>query len=125
MTVLRTIAALLLFLATAPAQTARIAGRVTDRTGAVVPGASVTVTNSETGAERKVAANEEGYYAAPLLLPGEYRVTVEHAGFKPITRAGVKLDVDQRAELDFDPMAGPRGLGQYWWRTPCGPQIFG
>jgi len=101
MTVLRTIAALLLFLATAPAQTARIAGRVTDRTGAVVPGASVTVTNSETGAERKVAANEEGYYAAPLLLPGEYRVTVEHAGFKPITRAGVTLDVDQRAELDF------------------------
>src|SRR5215472_6305928 len=101
MTVLRTIAALLLFLATAPAQTARITGRVTDRTGAVVPGASVTVTNSETGAERKVTANEEGYYAAPLLLPGEYRVTVEHAGFKPITRAGVKLDVDQRAELDF------------------------
>jgi hypothetical protein len=61
----------------------------------------VSVTNTETGAERKVTANEEGYYAAPLLLPGEYRVTVEHAGFKPITRAGITLSVDQRAELNF------------------------
>jgi hypothetical protein len=83
------------------AQTARIAGRVTDRSGAVVPGTLVTVTNTQTGAERKVVTNEEGYYAAPLLLPGEYRVAVEHAGFKPVGRAGVKLDVDQRAELDF------------------------
>jgi outer membrane receptor protein involved in Fe transport len=83
------------------AQTARIAGRVTDRSGAVVPGTFVTVTNTQTGAERKVATNEEGYYAAPLLLPGEYRVAVEHPGFKPVGRAGVKLDVDQRAELDF------------------------
>jgi|SRR5215471_14316500 len=101
MITLRTIAALLFFIALAAAQTARIAGRVTDRTRAIMPGASVTVTNSGTGAERKVTANDEGYYTAPLLLPGEYRVTIEHAAFKPIARAGVKLDVDQRAELDF------------------------
>src|SRR5436309_14319121 len=65
------------------AQTARITGRVTDRTGAVVPGTSITVTNSGTGAERKVTTSEEGYYTVPLLLPGEYRVTGEHEVFRP------------------------------------------
>jgi hypothetical protein len=83
------------------AQTARIAGRVTDGSGAIVPGTLVTVTNTQTGAEGKVVTNEEGYYSAPLLLPGEYRIMVEHAGFMPVGRAGVNLDVDQRAELDF------------------------
>src|SRR5579883_2550780 len=76
------------------AQTARIAGRVTDGTGAVVPGTNIIVQSVGTGAERKVTANEDGYYTVPLLLPGEYRVQVEHTGFKPITRTGVVLEVD-------------------------------
>jgi hypothetical protein len=97
----RLVVCFVLFALSSFAQTARIAGRVTDRSGAVVPGTFVTVSNTQTGAARKVMTNEEGYYAAPLLLPGEYRVTVEHAGFKLVARAGVKLDVDQRAELDF------------------------
>ncbi len=101
MTFRRTIVLCLLSAMGAFAQTARIAGRVTDRTGAVVPGAPVTVTNVETGAERKITTGDEGYYTAPLLLPGEYRVAVDRAGFKAITRAGIKLDVDQRAEVNF------------------------
>ncbi len=83
------------------AQSARIAGRVTDATGAVVPGTKITVTNAGTGAERKVSVNEDGYYTVPLLLPGEYRLAVEHQGFKAITRSGVVLEVDQRAEVNF------------------------
>src|SRR5438067_891509 len=85
----------------APAQTARISGRVTDATGAVVPATSITVTNVATGANRRVTTNAEGYYAVPLLLPGSYRVAVEHPGFKPIAHSGIVLEVDQRAELNF------------------------
>jgi len=83
------------------AQTAEITGRVTDATGAVVPGTNITVTSVGTGAERKVSANQDGYYAVPLLLPGAYVIQVDHSGFKPITRSGVVLEVDQRAEINF------------------------
>ena len=96
----------ILFAANALAQSARITGRVTDATGAVVPGTSITVTSVATGAERKINTNDEGYYAVPLLLPGEYRIIVDHAGFKRITRSGVILEVDQRAELDFTLQVG-------------------
>jgi hypothetical protein len=82
-------------------QTAQITGRVTDSTGAVVPGTSITVTNVATGVDRKAATNEAGYYTVPLLPPGEYRVAVRQQGFKPITRSGLVLEVDQRAELNF------------------------
>ncbi len=99
-TVLAVIAALLAS-GTALAQTAQITGRVTDPTGAVVPGASVTVTNAGTGREHNVSTNSDGYYTVPLLLPGEYKVEVKHAGFKPVVRSGILLQVDQRAELDF------------------------
>ena len=88
------------------AQTAQITGRITDISGAVVPGTSITVTSAATGAERKVTTNGEGYYTVPLLLPGEYRLAVDHAGFKPIARSGIILDVDQRAELDFTLQVG-------------------
>jgi hypothetical protein len=82
-------------------QTASITGRVTDTSGAVVPGTSITVTNAATGAERKVEANADGYYAVPSLLPGDYRLSVTQTGFKAVTRSGVVLEVDQRAELNF------------------------
>jgi len=85
----------------AAAQTAQITGRVIDATGAVVPGTSITVRNVATGIDRKVTTNEGGYYTAPLLLPGEYRVIVSREGFKPIDRSGIILEVDQRAELNF------------------------
>jgi hypothetical protein len=83
------------------AQTAEITGRVIDASGAVVPGADVTVLSLASGRDRGVPTNSEGYYTVPLLLPGEYRITVQHAGFKPIVRSGVVLVVDQHAELNF------------------------
>src|SRR5579864_2890684 len=87
--------------ATAFAQTASITGRVTDASSAVVPNTSITVVSIGTGAERRVATNQDGYYAVPLLLPGAYRVDVSHQGFKPISQSGVELEVDQHAELNF------------------------
>src|SRR5438105_662879 len=83
------------------AQTAQMTGRVTDATGAVVPGTNITVTNVGTAAGRRVRTNEDGYYTVPLLLPGQYKISVDQQGFKPITRAGVVLEVDQRAEINF------------------------
>jgi hypothetical protein len=93
--------AALSFAGNAFAQTAQITGRVTDASGAVVPGTSIVVTNIGTAADRTVSTNQDGYYTVPLLPPGEYRVSVQHEGFKPVLRSGVVLEVDQRAELDF------------------------
>ncbi len=87
--------------ASAFGQTSQVTGRVTDPTGAVIPGAQITVLNVATGVDRKVNTNEDGYYTVPLLPPGEYRVTVEQKGFRPLVRSGITLQVDQRAELNF------------------------
>ena len=83
------------------AQTAQISGRVTDGSGAVVPATSITVTNAATNIARSTQTNTDGYYAVPLLPPGAYRLNVEQQGFRPITRSGITLEVDQRAELNF------------------------
>jgi len=83
----------------------RMSGTVTDPTGAVVPGASVTITNEETGVSRPpITTNEGGYYVADDLPVGTYRVTVEGKGFKKTSvagnpvRAGGRLTVDARLE---------------------------
>jgi hypothetical protein len=83
------------------AQTAQIAGRVTDASGAVVPGASIRIINAGTGIAREVQTNSDGYYAVPLLQPGEYSASAERKGFKTVNRTGIILEVDQRAELNF------------------------
>lgn len=83
------------------AQTAQVTGRVTDSSGAVVPDAIVKVINVATAVDRTTATNESGYYTVPLLPPGKYRMTVEHQGFKTISRTGILLEVDQRAEVNF------------------------
>jgi hypothetical protein len=67
-----------------PAQepTGIITGTITDASGAVVPDAMVTITNKETGAARTTTTNAEGLYSAPALLPAQYVVRVEKAGFR-------------------------------------------
>jgi hypothetical protein len=56
------------------AATGAIAGTVTDRSGAVVASAKVTITNTATNASRETLANGEGLYSAPALEPGDYQV---------------------------------------------------
>lgn len=81
--------------------TAELMGTVTDTTGAVVPGAQIAVTNESTGVRRTSASNELGYYTIALLPPGAYRIAVSKEGFRPVTRTGIALQVDQVARLDF------------------------
>ena len=100
--VLKRLAGLVLLAgATAWAQTAEVTGRITDPTGAVVPSAQVNVVNIETGAHFPAPANADGYFTVARLQPGKYQVSVRAAGFKPVVRSGIVLQVDQVARFDF------------------------
>jgi hypothetical protein len=68
-----------------------ISGLVTDGSGAPVAGAKVTATGVETGAKAEAKSDATGHYALPFLLPGDYDVTVQLAGFKEFVRKGVHL----------------------------------
>ena len=81
--------------------TGQMTGAIKDASGAAVPGADVVVSNVDTGVQRNTSSNDEGYYAIPLLPPGNYRLTVRKEGFKPVTRSGLTLAVDQVARIDF------------------------
>ncbi len=83
------------------AQNAQITGKVTDPSGSAIPGASIAVTNAQTGIRRGAATSQEGDYNVPLLQPGSYDVVVRKEGFKPVSRREVKLRVDDRVTLDF------------------------
>ena len=77
-----------------------IAGRVLDEQGAAMPGVSVTVTNVGTNVSTSLVTNTTGYYEAPLLLPGNYRVAAELTGFKTTVRTGIILAVGQQIAID-------------------------
>src|SRR6478672_13581923 len=81
--------------------TAQINGAIRDSSGAIIPGAAVTVTNADTKTLSKTSSNAEGGYVVPLLPPGNYRVSVEKAGFQPLLRSGINLEVDQVATIDL------------------------
>lgn len=83
------------------AQKAQITGRVTDATGAVVLDTLVNTTNVETGIRWEARTGEDGYYTLPLLPPGRYQMLVQKQGFKPISRSGIVLEVNQVARIDF------------------------
>lgn len=83
------------------AQTATVSGRIADPTGAAVAGASVSITNTNTGTARRSATNEQGLYTIPLLQPGDYAIRIEGQGFRSIVRTGIRLDTNQSAEFDF------------------------
>ena len=78
-----------------------IEGIVRDGTGAVLPGANVTVSNLDTGQQRTVTTNADGGYRAVLLSLGTYRVKAELQGFKTIERTGITLSAGQTAVVHF------------------------
>ena len=78
-----------------------IEGVVRDGTGAVLPGASVNVSNLDTGQQRTMTTNADGGYRAVLLSLGSYRVKAELQGFKTIERTGITLSAGQTAVVNF------------------------
>jgi hypothetical protein len=108
----RVLALLVLVLGVSPVtalaqqETATIAGAVADGSGAVVPGATVTATNVQTGISVKTQADQDGTYVIPSLRPGEYTITAESTGFQKTIRTGVTLQVAQVARIDLTLQAG-------------------
>jgi len=76
-----------------------VAGTVTDSSGALIPGATVTISNSA-GLRRSATANEEGEYSVAGLPPGTYDVTIAHPGFKDFQATAFTLQAGQTARLD-------------------------
>ncbi len=78
--------------------TAQISGTVTDTTGAVIPGATVTLVNEATQDTRVVKSNGDGLYSFPALLPSSYTIKVTAKGFEPKNLTGLVLHAgDERA----------------------------
>jgi hypothetical protein len=77
-----------------------IEGTVKDSSGAALPGVTVTVTNTETGAQRVVVSGAEGEYRAPLLPLGKYDVVAELQGFKKFEQRGITLQAGQSALIN-------------------------
>ena len=88
--------------ATAQTNKGEIVGTVKDANGAVVPGASVTITKVDTGTERKVTSGDGGEYSAPLLDLGTYKVSATKQGFQTTTNADVVLQTNDRLRIDLE-----------------------
>jgi len=83
----------------------RILGTVTDQSGGVISGATVTVTDVQRGITRSLIADQSGEYVAPSLLPGTYTVRAEAKGFRTLEHSGLLLEVgkDLRIDLTLQP----------------------
>ena len=105
--VMASAALLVVSVAIAGAQTqGGISGLVTDSSGAAIPGATVTVTNTATRGMRTTTTNAEGLYSFPSLPPGVYAVKVELQGFKTAELSKVKVDIEQTVRLDVPLQVG-------------------
>jgi hypothetical protein len=83
-----------------------ITGRVTDATGAVVPGVSVTLTNVNNNAARNTITAEAGGYTFPSVAPGSYRMKAELPGFRRAATDQFEVQVQQTVRLDFTLQVG-------------------
>src|SRR5260370_24663942 len=81
--------------------TSAIAGSVADPTGAAIPGASVTVTNVETGLKRSVKTDDSGRFSFPQLKPGMYSVKAEADRFESQQNNNVSARLGQKQTVDF------------------------
>ncbi len=79
----------------------RMAGTITDETGAVIPGADVTARNEATGVETSIVSGDSGAYYFPTLVIGSYTVTASLAGFKTVEQLGVRIVSGGAATLDI------------------------
>ena len=81
---------------------ATLSGEVTDKSGAVIPNASVEIRNIATGETRKTTSNAGGFYSVPNLAPGTYEIKTLAPGFSTMLQKGIDLTVG--AEVAFNPV---------------------
>jgi hypothetical protein len=78
-----------------------ITGRITDKSGGVLPGVTVTATNVATNVGSTTTTNADGVYSILYLTPGQYTVVVELSGFKKLQRPGIEVRIGDRLTLDL------------------------
>ncbi len=83
------------------ATTGTVRGTVSDTTGAVVPGAKVTVKNLDTGYTREVQTGDDGYFNIPLLPVGNYEVRIEKQGFSTLVQSNIPVKIGEAAVLNL------------------------
>src|SRR5262245_21670219 len=98
-----------------------IRGRVTDEQQAVLPGATILVTHSESGTIRETVTGPDGTFLVPGLIPGPYRVVAELSGFSRLTRDDIVLRVGLTTQLDLTLRVG--GLQESVTVTAEAPQV--
>ncbi|MEQ1947696.1 MAG: TonB-dependent receptor [Bryobacteraceae bacterium] len=86
--------------------TATILGVVTDNSGSVVPGATVTVKNADTGLTRTASTTQDGSYRFPALPVGNYEARTTQQGFETSVVTGITLTVSQQATINFSLKVG-------------------
>jgi hypothetical protein len=78
---------------------ASLSGTVEDTTGASVPGATVTIQNTASGLQRHLQSNSAGEFSFSAVPSGDYKVTIEHAGFKQLVRPAIHLNAGDSIAL--------------------------
>src|SRR5262245_26483854 len=94
------------FVINAQTFTASVLGTVTDASGAAVPSATVTATNSATNVKIETRSDGTGRYLLPQLQPGTYRLESSAAGFKKYVRGGIELNVGQQVQIEISMAVG-------------------
>lgn len=87
-------------------------GSVQDSTGALIPGASVTVKDQATGETRSATTDDAGSFRISGLVPGKYTVTVEKSGFAESIRSDVPVSIGNESQLNFVLVVGSNPLGE-------------
>jgi hypothetical protein len=88
-------------------ESARISGRVTDQSGAVIIGAECTITDIETNVSTTTTTNQDGIYVIPDLHPAIYRLTVKKEGFRTVVQPSLQLYVQDAVNENFTLAIGP------------------
>jgi len=78
-----------------------VSGTITDQSGAVVPNATITATNTGTGAVREAVSDGLGRYQIPALPVGQYEIHAKKTGFQETVRSGIQLALNQSAIVDL------------------------
>lgn len=106
---------------TASATTGTINGKVTDNTGAVLPGVAVTISSPALMGTRDTVTNEEGLYRFPAVPPGEYAIAFQLSGFEGVNRQGVRVGLGFTATVNVE--LGLAGLTENVSVTGASPVV--